>query len=185
MRFIYYLYYKTSMTIPWRLPANPNSPATCFVGVSFYRSRDKKSIHTSVAQIFDELGNGVILRGAEVQEHKEDRKPFLSEEQAEILLGLALKEYKLALSHPPARLVLHKTSKYRDTEIAGFKSAAQSAGINSIDYVSILDTTLRLFRKGAYPPLRGTQIELNRNSHLLYTRGSVTYYRTYTGFIHS
>jgi argonaute-like protein implicated in RNA metabolism and viral defense len=40
---------------------------------------------------------------------------------------------------------------------------------------------MRLFRSGKYPPARGIQVELEKDYHLLYTRGSVEYYQTYTG----
>lgn len=57
------LYYKANQTVPWKLVTNVNRPSICFVGIGFYRSRDKSVLNTSLAQIFDELGNGVILRG--------------------------------------------------------------------------------------------------------------------------
>ena len=57
------IYYKASQTVPWRLIPNINRPSVCYVGIGFYRSRDRKILNTSLAQVFDELGNGVILRG--------------------------------------------------------------------------------------------------------------------------
>ena len=53
--------------------------------------------------------------------------------------------------------------------------------IKTVDFITILHTDLRLFRKGEYPPYRGTHIELDSQHHLLYTRGSVEYYQTYPG----
>ena len=41
-------------------------------------------------------------------------------------------------------------------------------------------TPFRLLRDGAYPPLRGTYLELEQGT-ILYSRGSVPYYRTYPG----
>jgi hypothetical protein len=76
------LYYKGNQTVPWKLPTNPSHRSTCFVGIGFYRSRDKKVLHTSLAQIFDELGNNVILRGTPVELSKQDRRPHLKSEQA-------------------------------------------------------------------------------------------------------
>lgn len=43
-------------------------------------------LHTSLAQIFDELGNNVILRGTPVEIDKDDRRPHLKNEQAYELL---------------------------------------------------------------------------------------------------
>src|SRR5262249_14600943 len=38
-----------------------------------------------------------------------------------------------------------------------------------------------LFRRGAYPPLRGTLLEIEENVRVLYTRGSVDFFKTYPG----
>jgi hypothetical protein len=38
-----------------------------------------------------------------------------------------------------------------------------------------------LFRTGQLPPLRGTSVQLDPNALLLYTRGSIPYFRTYPG----
>lgn len=176
------IYYKSSpSTIPWKLIKNNNKPASCFVGISFYRSRDKKVLNTSLAQLFDELGNSVILRGNPVDIDKNDRQPHLKSEQAYLLLQQALNEYYNAMSNSPGRLVIHKTSKYDDAELEGFKQAANEMKVRTIDFITILNTDFRLFRKGEYPPYRGTQIELDQKNHLLYTRGSVAHYQTYTG----
>jgi hypothetical protein len=40
---------------------------------------------------------------------------------------------------------------------------------------------IRLYREGYYPPLRGTWVKLEQESHLLYTRGSVAFYEEYPG----
>jgi len=175
------LYYKANKTVPWKLVTNINRPAVCFAGIGFYRSRDKKALHTSLAQVFDELGNGLILRGGQVDLSKDDRVPHLSAEQAYTLLKRALDEYELALNNSPGRLVLHKSSNYNRDEMDGFQQATKEMRVRTVDYVTILDTNLRLLRDGVYPPYRGTHIELDRSTHLLYTRGSVKYYETYPG----
>ncbi len=175
------LYYKTRESIPWKMVTNPNLPATCYVGISFYRSRDKKTLHTSLAQIFDERGQGVILRGAEVVTKDDDPRPYLTETQAHDLLSRALGKYRFAMENSPGRLVIHKSSNFRLGEIEGFKSAAKETQIDNVDFITILDSDLRLYRKGSYPPYRGTHVELTRENHLLYTRGSVEYYQTYPG----
>lgn len=174
------LYYKANQTVPWKLISNINRPSVCYVGIGFYRSRDKKMLHTSLAQIFDELGNGVILRGTPVL-LKDDRAPHLSQKQAYDLLHLALDEYNVALDTSPARLVIHKSSNFNEDEIDGFKEATKEMRVNAVDYVTIFDSNLKLFRDGIYPPYRGTHIEIDEKTHLLYTRGSVEYYRTYPG----
>ena len=173
------LYYKANQTIPWRLVTNDNKPKACFVGIGFFRSRDKKILHTSLAQIFDELGNGVILRGTPVNSDKDNLRPHLTDEQAYTLLKEALSEYRHAMSNFPARLVVHKSSNFSEAEAEGFQQAIDEFHISTSDFVTILDTNLRFFRNGMYPPLRGTQITLEGNTNLLYTKGSVEYFGTY------
>lgn len=175
------LYYKASETVPWKLVNNVNRPAVCFVGIGFYRSRNQKVLNTSLAQIFDELGNGVILRGkTPIKTTKDDKRPFLTESQAYELLKESLAEYRVALDTIPGRLVLHKSSNYNEAEMAGFLAATEEMHIGKADFVTVMDTDYRLLRKGIYPPYRGTQIEIDRSTHALYTRGSVEYYRTQT-----
>ncbi|MEO6390952.1 MAG: hypothetical protein ABIP75_03815 [Pyrinomonadaceae bacterium] len=175
------LYYKANQTVPWKLVSNVNRPSVCFVGIGFYRSRDREVLNTSIAQIFDELGNGVILRGTPVEIDKTDRRPHLTAPQATALLSNALSEYRVAMSAFPSRIVIHKSSTFNESELEGFRAAATDARVGATDFVTILDTDIKLFRKGIYPPYRGTHIELDRETHLLYTRGAVKYYRTYTG----
>ena len=144
-------------------------------------SRDYQSLNTSLAQVFDELGHGLILRGTAVDVANEDRIPHLSESQAAELLKRALEEYRVAMKTMPGRVVIHKSSKYTDEEIAGFDAAAQELRIHTVDFVTVLDARLRLFRQGNYPPYRGTLVNLNKGRHLFYTRGSVWFYETYPG----
>lgn len=174
------LYYKASGT-PWALIRKDSAETTCYAGISFFKSRDKKSTQTSIAQIFNELGKGVILRGEEIVLKKNDRTPHLDEQQAFNLLTQSLKEYYDAVKIYPKRLVLHKTSNFNQDEIYGFTQAARELHINQIDLVSIQTSDIRLYRSGNYPPMRGTHFTMTDNHHVLYTRGSVPYYETYPG----
>ncbi|WP_153146283.1 hypothetical protein [Dechloromonas sp. H13] len=175
------LYYKAGPRVPWKLKADDARPSSCAVGIAFYRSRDRQVLNTSLAQIFDELGNGLILRGTPVDMTRDDRVPHLSVNQAYDLLTAALNEYRVALRTYPARVVIHKSSNFSPEEIDGLTSAARDLRIDTVDFVTILDSTLRLFREGNYPPFRGTLVGIDDHRHLLYTRGSVWYYQTYTG----
>ena len=175
------LYYKAGATNPWRLEKSEGSTLSCALGIAFYRSRDKQTLNTSLAQVFDELGNGLILRGTPVHLEKGDRVPRLSEEQAYTLFKAALDEYRNAMRTYPGRVVVHKTSNFSEPEMSGFMSAAYDLRIDTVDFVTVMDSRLRLFRVGAYPPYRGTSLVLNEHRQLLYTRGSIWYYKTYPG----
>lgn len=174
------LYYKASGT-PWALIRRDYSEATCFAGVSFFKSRDRKSTQTSIAQIFNELGKGVILRGEEIHVNKNDLVPHMNEDQAFNLISMSLHEYYEAVKIYPKRIVIHKTSNFSPEEVYGFTQAARKANVYQVDLITILPARFRLYREGAYPPLRGTHLQLSEDRHLLYTRGSVPYFETYTG----
>lgn len=174
------VYYKASGT-PWALIRKDAAETTCYAGISFFASRDRRTIQTSLAQIFNELGKGVILRGEEVPVTKKDRIPHLSGDQAFRLLHISLKEYYDAVKIFPKRLVLHKTSNYSDEEIEGFRQAAKQLHINQTDLITLQPSNVRLYRPGSYPPMRGTHFGLSSASHVLYTRGSVPFYETYPG----
>ena len=174
------LYYKASGT-PWALIRKDISNATCYAGISFFRSRDKKSTQTSIAQIFNELGKGVILRGEEINMKKGDLVPHMDEIQSYNLITNSLHEYYEAVKIYPKRLVIHKTSNFSDEEIIGFTEAARTANIYQIDLTTVMPSSMRLYRNGQYPPLRGTHLQVSEDRHLLYSRGSVPYFETYTG----
>ncbi|HCW06342.1 MAG TPA: hypothetical protein DGG95_03140 [Cytophagales bacterium] len=175
------LYYKGNKTIPWRLVEESYKPKTCYVGIGFYKSRDKETVSTSLAQVFDEFGHGVILRGSPVQIDKNDKRPYMNEEQAFNLLMNALKEYDHALMQMPARLVIHKSSNFRDEEIEGFTRAIESKGIRLKDFVTVMESRIRLYSYEQYPPVRGTYLSLSESKAVLYTKGAVNFYKTYPG----
>ncbi len=81
----------------------------------------------------------------------------------------------------PARVVLHKTSRFNEEELHGFSSVVEARKIDSADFISINKSFTRLFRVRAYPPLRGTMLKLDERSHILYTKGSVDFFATYPG----
>lgn len=175
------LYYKGLQTIPWKLEVDENRPKVCYIGIGFYRSRDKLTIQTSLAQIFNENGKGVILRGTPVIEDKVDKRPHLTYEQSHSLLMDAMSKYKFATGIMPGRLVLHKTSNYYQDELDGFEQAMKELGITEYDIITVMETELRFFRNGLYPPVRGSLFSLTPERHILYTRGSVHQYQTYPG----
>lgn len=175
------VYYKAGPRVPWKLEADEHRPTSCAVGIAFYRSRDRQVLNTSLAQIFDELGNGLILRGTPIDMSRDDRVPHLTANQAYDLLTAALNEYRVALRAYPARIVVHKSSNFSADEVDGLTRAARDLLIDTVDLVTVMDSKLRLFRDGLYPPYRGTRVEIDESRHILYTRGSVWYYQTYTG----
>jgi hypothetical protein len=96
----------------------------CFAGIAFYRN-DDDTLDTSVAQVLNERGDGVIVRGGPARISSDDRQPHLSRDDASELLLRALDTYRREHKTLPARVVLHKTSSFTADEIDDFRSAAQ------------------------------------------------------------
>lgn len=174
------LYYKAGGS-PWRMVRQSTDLDACYVGIGFYKSLDDEHVMTSMAQVFDERGEGLIVRGGRVVLSKDDRTPHLSEEDAYTLLMEALRQYRREHRNAPARVVVHKSSWFNDAEISGFLDAAADRGVEYPDLLSMRRSYTRLFRAGEYPPLRGTLLHLDERSLALYTKGSVDFFRTYPG----
>jgi hypothetical protein len=175
------LYYKAG-GVPWRLPRDPEALTSCYVGVTFYQSTDGATLQTSVAQVFNQRGDGVIIRGAPARVSRHDRQPHLTRQDAHALLAEALQRYRAEHRTLPARLVMHKTSSYTPDELTGFRVAAEENALDSLELLWLPSyEDVRLFRTGQHPPLRGTLLSLNSERHVLYTRGSVPAYGTYPG----
>lgn len=174
------LYYKAGGA-PWRLLRSPSELTTCFVGVSFYRSLDGDLVMTSVAQVFNERGEGIIVKGAQAELDKNDRQPHLNKDDAKALLKNAIAVYRKEHHTSPARLVVHKTSRLTAGEVAGFEEAADDHDIDSVELISVKRSFTRLYREGTYPPLRGTFLKMQADTGLLYLRGSVQFFQTYPG----
>jgi hypothetical protein len=126
------LYYKAG-GVPWRLLRNASDLATLFVGISFYRTVEGDRLLTSVAQVFNERGEGVIVKGSQAQLDKDDRQPHLSDNDAASLLQNAIQVYRREHPTGPARLVVNKTSRMTDGELRGFHAAAQAQNIDMVE----------------------------------------------------
>jgi hypothetical protein len=132
--------------------------------------------------MFNERGEGVVVRGVPAAVSKEDRRPYLPEEDARALLTDALVAYRAEHGNYPARLVIHKTSRFASSEIGGFEAAAATHAVGQVELLWVHENdTIRLFRPGTHPPLRGTLLAAGPGRHVLYTKGSIDFYETYPG----
>jgi hypothetical protein len=172
------LYFKAG-GIPW----SPTglSADTCYIGISFYRALGSTNtiMHTSVAQAFNEHGDGLVLRGPDFQwdASKLGKSPHLTGEQAETLLAFTLKRYRDEMNQLPRRVVIHKSSRFWPEERDGFSAALKS--VSQFDMVAVRpNNRVRLLREGQYPPLRGTTFSVG-DIHYLYTTGYIPALRAY------
>jgi hypothetical protein len=163
------LYFKCD-GLPWsaaRLPAG-----TCFIGIDFFRPMGEVStLRASVAQAFDQDGDSLVLRVHDFvwDEQKQGRSPHLAGDAADALIRMVLDRYRKERRQEPRRVVVHKSSRFEPEEREGFVEALKQ--VSEYDLVALGTTSeARLLRLGIYPPLRGTDFEVGRNSYL-YTTG--------------
>ena len=165
----------------WR-PASFSSD-TCFVGISFFKTKEVYGggMGTSLAQVFTPEGEGLVIRGERLRWTR-GVAPHLIEDAAERLLKASIELFtKQTGGRAPSRVVIHKSSKFFDDEVNGFKKAI--GDIPRFDFVAILDRArkIRLFREGYHPVLRGTMVTLPDKSWLLYTNGYIPFMKLYPG----
>ncbi len=156
---------------------------TCFVGISFFKAKEiyGGGMGTSLAQVFTPEGEGLVIRGERFPWTR-GHAPHLKEEAAEKLIKAAIDLFtKQTGGRSPTRVVIHKSSKFEDAEISGFKKAI--GDIPRFDLVAILNRSrnIRLFREGYHAVLRGTMITLPDKSWLLYTNGYIPFMKLYPG----
>jgi hypothetical protein len=174
------LYYKAG-GVPWRLPRRASDLSTCYVGVSYFHDTASDSVQTSVAQVFNERGEGVVVRGGQALVQKPDKSVHMDRDTSAELLMNALSLYKREHRNYPARLVCHKSSYFDEGETAGFEDVIERLGIDQLDMLSLRKSSVRFFRNNSNPALRGTSVSLDEKRALLYTQGSVDFYRSYPG----
>jgi hypothetical protein len=165
---------------PWR-PGNI-SVGTCFIGVLFYREREVfgGQMGTSLAQVFTPEGEGLVLRGERFP-WPFNRSPHLKRDGAKRLVEKALTLYEQHTRVKPSRVVVHKTSKYTDEELEGFKETLE--GIPEYDLLTIATRAkgIRFFRLGYHPIIRGTKIAFPDKTWLLYTKAYIPFLKVYPG----
>jgi hypothetical protein len=174
------LYHKAGGS-PWRLAELESN--VCFVGISFYKEVREQNvrIRTAMAQAFTAAGDGYVLRGNSFEwDEEKGRSPHLDQNSAAALmrgvLDLYQKQNRWSL---PGRIVVHKTSRYWDEELAGFEDACQS--VPRKDFVALGSRGIQFYRPGEYPALRGTYVKFGAENLLLYSVGYIPFLRTYPG----
>jgi hypothetical protein len=174
------LYYKAG-GVPWRLARQSSTLTTCYVGVSFFKSVTGDKLMTSVAQVFDERGEGLIVQGGSASYDKDDRSPHLSRDDAHDLLADGLATYRREHKTMPARLVMHKTSSFNADEKEGFTQAARDEKLEVLDLVTVRRSGVRVLRAGDSPMVRGTAMLFDDKSGIVYLKGTVPFFQVYPG----
>jgi hypothetical protein len=153
------------------------SAGTCYVGIGFYRPLGTTfpTMQTSLVQAFDERGEGLVLRGHDFEwdpNKTGSRSPHLTAEGAHQLMELILDQYESVMKQTPARVVVHKTSRYWPDERDGFRAAIE-ARVRRYDLMALeAQSRVRLITTSKYPPLRGTRFSIGELDYL-YTTGYI------------
>lgn len=173
------LYYKANH-FPWRVGNLKRN--SCYIGIAFFydKTTHERNMFASLAQIFSDTGEGMIVRGDSFHWDTEKKgSPQLSKDSAQDLLQKSLALYKRHNDdQPPNKIIIHKTSKFAETEIEGFKYILKE--VPRYDFLTISKYHDYFFyRNGENPVLRGTFIQLPGRIHLLFTSGYVPYLQSY------
>jgi len=174
------LYYKSG-NIPWQ-PHNLSSEI-CFIGISFHHLKRRAGdlVYASVAQAFSNQSEPFALKGDTVPKDQIRHKmPYLTAAQADLLIQRILSEYKSRTQGSlPARIVVHKTSRYEPEEVEGFGSVLSQ--VPNCDLLWLKPTGFRLLKRGIEGPERGTLCSVEEKSRFLFTTGFVPWWEEYPG----
>ena len=117
-------------------------------------------MRSSVAQAFDYLGQGLVLRGDPFQwdDDREGPSPHLTKAGASRLIEKTLDEYVRVKGTTPKRVVIHKSSRFwgsehpDNNELDGFLEGVHEVFPKiETDLVTLAQGGVRLFREGTYP----------------------------------
>lgn len=179
--------------VPWKLAELPESPeSTAFIGLAYALRRTQGETHfvTCCSQVFDADGGGMQFVAFEAREPIDEtddarRNPFLSRTDMRSVLARSLNLYQSRNGGAlPRRLVIHKTTAFRQSEIEGMRDALES--VNEVECIEVsAESSWRgVWLKQAnahqgrpstpdrYPVPRGTMLQLDGRSSLVWVAGN-------------
>jgi hypothetical protein len=168
---------------PWQLA--DVRPGVCYVGLA-YKRRDPDSddrFAVCAAQMFLASGEGVVFRGALGPWYRADSDQYhLDEPAARNLVAMVVKEYRdQHEGAAPSELFLHAKSSFTDDEWSGFTGGAPPETIVVGVQIADAKDSLKLFRPGRYPIMRGSALMLADDQAFLWTAGYAPRLDTYLG----
>ncbi len=184
------LYAKAGGT-PWRLARLSGVPAnSAYIGLAYAlrgHPSDARFV-TCCSQMFDSDGGGMQFVAYDAQDPIEDstearRNPYLSRDDMRSVLARSLRLYQSRNGGGvPQRVVIHKTTPFRDQELAGVSDA-----LSALDEIECIEVTANTVWRGVrilqnpsgatkgipdrYPVHRGTMIPMSGTTALLWAAG--------------
>lgn len=178
--------------IPWKLARMKSIPDdTAYIGLAYALRGDPTNAHyvTCCSQVFDMDGGGMQFVAFEARDPVTDvnearRNPFLSRADMRSVLARSLELYqKRNGGQLPRRLVIHKTTAFKQEELDGAYDAL--AGIQEVECIEVgthstwrgvwlLESKKESSRStpSGYPVPRGTVIVRSGTSALLWAAGN-------------
>lgn len=185
------LYVKAAGT-PWKLAPLKGVPDdTAYIGLAYALRGDQRDAHyvTCCSQVFDMDGGGMQFVAFEARDPVADvaearRNPFLSRDDMRAVLARSLELYQGRNGgNLPKRLVIHKTTPFKQEEIEGAFDAL--SGVTEIECVEVGAAScwrgVWLIQSGrpapptrpsGYPVPRGTMVARSGTSALIWVAGN-------------
>ena len=160
------------------------APNTAFIGIGYAIKRGQRSrLVIGCSQLFDSSGRGLrfLLHPIENPVYY-GKTPFMSKEDARrLILKLRDVYFRMDPNLKLDKLVVHKTTHFTGEEMEGIAQATE--GIEKVELLQIQQySSWRGIRTNkwqnqidahSYPILRGTSLQLDNYSFLLWTHGSI------------
>jgi hypothetical protein len=171
---------------PWKMADIRRG--VCYVGLAFKqdgRAGDPRSA-CCAAQMFLDSGDGVVFKGAVGPWYSPKRGEFhLNRKAAQSLVNLALETYKNDPANierkAPAELFLHGRTFFSDEEWEGFRNGVEANKTTLVGVRIKTEKTLKLYREGSHPILRGLAYLQDAATAYLWTNGFAPRLQTYDG----
>jgi hypothetical protein len=170
--------------IPWKNQVIDSN--TIFIGIGYaIRRTNHNRIVIGCSQLFDSSGCGLrfLLQPIEKPIFY-GKNPFMSKEDARrIVLKLREAYFKMNPNFKIHKLVIHKTTHFTHEEMEGIAEASE--GIKKVELYQIQQNNLwrgirvikneNLVKAFYYPVLRGTSMQIDDFTFLLWTHGSIAH----------
>ena len=175
-----------SMRTPWALGDLNTDTAYAGIGYSVKKDRSGKvNIVVGCSHIYNSKGQGLRYKLSQIENPIMDKKnnPYLTYEEA-YKLGISIVElFVKSMDKMPHRVVIHKRTPFKETEIKGITDSLSHTGIKDVDLVTItmeesircIDQTIRqtIPYNSSYPISRGVCFAVSQYSCLLWTHGTI------------
>lgn len=171
--------------VPWKLA--DADPETAYIGISYALrpvTSDRPRFVTCCSQVFDADGAGLEFLAYDAQEVEVQREnPFLSKGEMFRVMSRSLDLYRRRhLGRTPRRVIVHKSTEFKDAEVAGCMEALHLC--DAVDLVQVVESVgwraARIDRlpsgekvTASYPVQRGTLLPLSGREALLWVHGDV------------